>query len=213
MGATPEMKGANYDEKPAHTVTLTHDYYIGKTEVTRGLWRAVMGSYPGEDQKENADNKPVSFVSWTLCQEFIGKINELTGKNFRLPTEAEWEFAARGGNKSRHCQFSGSNDVDEVAWHNGNCGEPQDVATKKPNELGIYDMSGNVYEWCSDEQYYYESSAQTDPQGKTEDFHGFRVYRDGSWLGMPETCRISRRSFKSCDGFDVARGLRLVFSE
>ncbi|MBQ0015371.1 MAG: formylglycine-generating enzyme family protein, partial [Bacteroidales bacterium] len=140
MGATSEQgSDAWNDEKPVHNVTLS-SYYIGLTEVTQELWQAVMGSNPSYFK---GLYRPVENVSWDDCQTFISRLNSLTGKNFRLPTEAEWEFAARGGTKSRGYKYSGSNTLDDVAWHVGNSGDKtHDVGTKAPNELGIYDMSG-----------------------------------------------------------------------
>ena len=148
MGATSEQGSDACDwEKPVHSVTLS-GYNIGKTEVTQELWQAVMGSNPS---RFKGDNMPVECVSWDDCQEFIRKLNSLTSQNFRLPTEAEWEFACRGGNNSRGYKYSGSNYIDNVAWYDGNSGDKtHPVATKSPNELGIYDMSGNVWEWCND---------------------------------------------------------------
>ena len=173
MGATSEMKDPYDDERPTHQVTLTNNYYMGKTEVTQALWKAVMGSNPSSFK---GDNKPVENVSWNDCQTFIKKLNQATGKNFRLPTEAEWEFAARGGNNSKHYQYSGSNNIDDVAWDTDDSDGTHDVATKSPNELGLYDMSGNVSEWCQDVYGNYSSSAQTDPKGPTGE--SFRVLRD-----------------------------------
>ncbi len=217
MGGTPEMKFDDDDYwesyvKPTHKVTLTRNFYIGKTVVTRGLWKAVMGSYAGYDQNEDNDNKPTVEVSWNDCQEFIKKLNELTGKTFRLPTEAEWEFAARGGNKSGHYMYSGSNNIDEVAWHSENSNfASHDVATKKPNELGIYDMTGNVFEWCADAEHEYEDADQTDPMGEPEDSDSYRAKRGGSWLS-PEWV-VACRNFSSPDENDSAIGLRLVLIE
>ena len=144
MGATSEQEvDAFGDEKPAHEVTLS-DYYIGKTEVTQALWKAVMGNNPSYFEGENL---PVECISWHDCKTFISKLNALTGKNFRMPTEAEWEYAARGGSKSRGYKYSGSNTLDDVAWYSGNSdSETHEVGTKSPNELGLYDMSGNVSE-------------------------------------------------------------------
>ena len=146
-GGTFQM-GSNvgdYDEKPVHSVTLS-DYYIGQTEVTQELWQAVMGSNPSDFK--GAKN-PVNNVSWNDCQEFIIKLNRLTGGRFRLPTEAEWEYAARGGNKSRGYIFSGSDYLGSVAWYEDNSGdEVHPIGSKSANELGLYDMSGNVFEWC-----------------------------------------------------------------
>ena len=163
MGATPEMENPNDDEMPTHQVTLTNDYYIGKYEVTQALWQAVMGYNPSEFM---GDNLPVENVSWEESQEFISKLNRITGKKFRLPTEAEWEYAARGGNKSRDYQYSGSNNLSDVAWYTQNSdSKTHAVGTKQGNELGIYDMSGNVWEWCQDWKGTYSSSSQVNPTG------------------------------------------------
>ena len=177
MGATSEQ-GSDVDgnEKPVHSVTLS-GYYIGKTEVTQALWKAVMGSNPSYFK---GDNLPVGYVSWNDCQEFIRKLNSLTGQHFRLPTEAEWEFACRGGNNSRGYKYSGSNYIDNVAWYDGNSGKKtHPVATKSANELGIYDMSGNVFEWCADRYGDYSSGAQTNPKGPYDG--SYRVFRGGGW--------------------------------
>ena len=209
MGATPERKDPYDDEKPAHQVTLTNDYYIGKYEVTQALWKAVMDNNPS---KFKGDNLPVERVSWNDCQEFISKLNSITGKTFRLPTEAEWEYAARGGKKSRGYQYSGSSNLSDVAWYEDNSGSgTHAVGSKQANELGIYDMSGNVWEWCHDWYGKYSSSSQTNPTGATSG--SGRVRRGGSWLGTASGCRSSCRG-----GFTpVLRiyylGLRLVLSE
>ena len=187
MGATSEQGSDAYsNEKPVHRVTLS-GYYIGKTEVTQVLWEAVMGSNPSSFK---GDNLPVESVSWDDCQEFIRKLNSMTGQNFRLPTEAEWEFACRGGNNSRGYKYSGSNYIDNVAWHLDNsCKKTHPVATKTPNELGIYDMSGNVWEWCNDWYGDYSSSAQTNPKGPYSG--SYRVSRGGSWGCFARDCRSS----------------------
>lgn len=206
MGATSEMKDPSSFEKPTHQVTLTNDYYIGKTEVTQALWKAVMGNSPSYF---NGDNLPVESVSWNDCQEFIFKLNSMSGQNFRLPTEAEWEFAARGGNNSNHYQYSGSNKLGDVAWYDGNSGnKTHTVETKQPNELGIYDMSGNVYEWCSDWFGNYSSSSLTNPTGPNSG--SGRVNRGGSWVNDAGLCRSSFRS-GSTPGYSSRNlGLRLV---
>lgn len=206
MGATSEMKDPYSNEKPTHQVTLTNDYYIGKTEVTQALWMAVMGNNPSYFK---GDNLPVECVSWDDCQKFISKLNSLTGQNFRLPTEAEWEFAARGGNNSNHYQYSGSNELGDVAWYYGNSGrKTHAVATKQPNELGLYDMSGNVWEWCSDWYGNYSSSSQTNPTGPSVGF--CRVLRGGSWGCNAWFCRSSYR-FSNAPGSSYSSfGLRLV---
>ena len=206
MGATSEMKAPDSDEKPTHQVTLTNDYYIGKTEVTQALWKAVMGNNPSYFK---GDNLPVENVSWDDCQKFISKLNSLTGQNFRLPTEAEWEFAARGGNNSNHYQYSGSNVLGDVAWYDGNSGHKTHVvATKQPNELGLYDMSGNVWEWCSDWFGNYSSSSLTNPTGPNSG--SSRVFRGGSWCNDARSCRSSYRSCYAPDSSYYSLGLRLV---
>ena len=205
MGATSEQGSEAWDnEKPVHSVTLS-GYYIGKTEVTQALWKAVMGSNPSEIK---GDNLPVENVSWDDCQEFIRKLNALIGQNFRLPTEAEWEFACRGGNNSRGYKYSGSNYIDNVAWYWDNSGKKtHPVATKSPNELGIYDMTGNVDEWCNDWYGDYSSDEQTNPKGPYDGL--FRVFRGGSWNGDARGCRSFGRSFSGPGDLRVFLGLRL----
>ena len=208
MGATPEMENPHEDEKPVHRVTLTNNYYIGKYEVTQALWKIVMGSNPSNSK---GDNLPVEKVSWNDCQKFISKLNKLTGKSFRLPTEAEWEYAARGGNKSRGYQYSGSNTIGDVAWYDGNSGsKTHAVGTKQPNELGAFDMNGNVWEWCQDWFNRYSSSPQTNPIGAVSG--ACRVYRGGSWC-YSGYCRCSCRFDGTPDFRNGDLGLRLVLSE
>ena len=209
MGGTSEQgSDANNREKPAHSVTLS-SYYIGKTEVIQELWQAVMGSNPSYFK---GDRKPVEQVSWNDCQTFISKLNSLTGKNFRLPTEAEWEFAARGGIKSKGYKYSGSHTLGDVAWYNGNSGETtHEMGTKGPNELGLYDMSGNVWEWCNDWFGIYSSSPSNNPTGPSSG--SGRVYRGGCWFNIASYCCSSFRNY----GTPVYRlnylGLRLCLSE
>lgn len=205
MGATSEQgSDAWEDEKPAHEVTLS-DYYIGQTEVTQALWEAVMGSNPSDSR---GDNLPVEQVSWNDCQEFIRKLNQLTGKQFHLPTEAEWEYAARGGRKSRGYKYAGDNDIGAVAWYDDNSGyKTHPVATKQANELGIYDMSGNVSEWCSDWYGDYQLSSRSNPQGPSSGFG--RVSRGGSYHNDAGNCRVSDR-FRDTPDFRLNYlGLRL----
>ena len=209
MGATAEMKNTEDSEKPTHRVTLTNDYYIGKYEVTQALWQTVMGNRPSNFKGYNL---PVEQVSWDDCQEFISKLNRITGKMFRLPTEAEWEYAARGGKKSRGYQYSGSNNLSDVAWYNENSGyETYAVGTKQPNELGIYDMIGNVCEWCQDWYGAYSSSSQVNPTGANSGSR--RVYRGGSWRYPAPYCRSSVRAAGEPNSRDDFLGLRLVLSE
>ena len=204
MGATSEQEEPDEDEKPVHQVTLS-SYYIGETEVTQELWQAVMGNNPS---KHKGTNKPVDRVSWNDCQEFILKLNQQTGMNFRLPTEAEWEFAARGGNKCKGYQYSGSNKLKEVAWSLNTIGFSRNVKQRKANELGIYDMSGNVFEWCQDWYGSYNAGSQMNPIGASLDTH--RVCRGGSWNFDIRNCRVASRSHFSPDVRSDIFGLRLV---
>lgn len=207
---------ANEDEKPIHDVALS-SYYIGETQVTQNLWIAVMGNNPSYFK---GDNLPVEGVSWNDCQKFISKLNSMTGQNFRLPTEAEWEYAARGGQKSFGYKYSGSNNIDEVGWYDDNSHtrigwfgvkkgkQTYSVATKKSNELGIYDMSGNVYEWCSDWYGSYSSKSQTNPAGPNSG--SSRVGRGGGWFSDARRCRSSLRGGFTPDFNENYVGLRLV---
>ena len=208
MGATSEQGSDAYsDETPVHSVTLS-DYYIGQTQVTQELWEAVMGSNPSYFKGDN--QRPVENVSWNDCQEFIEKLNRLTGKNFRLPTEAEWEYAARGGNKSRGYKDSGSNNSDVVAWYGNNSGDKTHlVATKQSNELGLYDMSGNVWEWCQDWYGKYKSNSQINPTGPSTGSR--RVLRGGSWGNRARFVRVSFRNGYAPDNRNDNSGLRLAF--
>ena len=196
------------DQMPTHSVTLS-SYYICKYEVTQALWRAVMGSNPSNFK---GNNLPVENVSWYDCQTFIKRLNSYTGRDFRLPTEAEWEFAARGGNYSHHYKYSGSNNLDDVAWYIDNSNKrPHPVGTKQPNELGLYDMSGNVGEWCSDWDGSYSSYSQTNPTGPNSG--SFRVHRGGFWRYNARYCRTPERNSKTPDYCVNYLGLRLVLSQ
>ena len=206
MGATSEQGGdAERDEKPVHSVKL-NTFYIGKTEVTQALWQAVMGSNPSHFKGADL---PVENVTWYDCQNFIQKLKSLTGQKFRLPTEAEWEFACRGGNKSRGYKYSGSNNLGSVAWYNGNSGgKTRPVGTKAPNELGIYDMSGNVWEWCNDWYADYTANSQTHPTGPQSG--SLRVCRGGGWDNYAGSRRSSNRSNSSPTNRSSSLGLRLA---
>lgn len=192
MGSPDSDSDAYEREKPQHRVTLS-DYYIGETQVTQALWKAVMGKnlscYKGA-------NNPVDMVSWEDCQEFIKKLNQQTGLTFTLPTEAQWEYAARGGNKSKGYKYAGSNNIEDVAWYGDNSGgKSHPVKQKKANELGLYDMSGNVWEWCQDRYGNYNSSAQTNATGPVTG--SGRMLRGGCWGSGAGICcvayRINRR--------------------
>ena len=217
-------------EQPVHSVTLS-DYYIGETEVTQELWEAVMGTAI-EQQRKKAEEYwgyecdlygvgstyPMYYISWEECQEFIKKLNRITGKNFRLPTEAQWEYAARGGNKSRGYKYAGSDTIGEVAWYYDNACDgvgssspdfgTHRVGTKSANELGLYDMSGNVLEWCSDWYGDYSSSLQTNPTGPTTG--SCRVLRGGCWNYDAQYCRVANRDNDSPDYRDDNGGFRLA---
>ena len=208
MGATPEMRNPWDEEKPVHKVTLTKDYYIGKFEVTQALWKVVMGDNPS---KFKGDNRPVEMINWDDCQKFISKLSYMTGRNFRLPTEAEWEFAARGGNKSRGYQYSGSDNLEEVAWFGKNSRKKtHPVGTKQANELGIYDMAGNVWELCQDWNGKYPSTPLVDPTGPNSG--SYRVCRSGSWYHSYRHCHSSFRINSGSEKSEKC-GLRIVLSE
>lgn len=210
MGCTGEQGSECYDnEKPAHTVTLS-DYYIGETEVTQALWRAVMRNNPSFWR---GDELPVEQVSYSDVILFIAQLNAMTGREFRLPTEAEWEFAARGGGRSRGYKYSGGNTIGDVAWYSDNSGRrTHPVKQKKPNELGIYDMSGNVMEWCLDAWYNYSAESQVDPcqSGAANVNHWLR---GGCWDDYPRHCRTTLRNIRPSARRDSFLGLRLVLSE
>lgn len=217
MGATPEQgDDANPDEKTVHDVTLD-SFYLAETEVTQALWRAVTGKEPStekswSDMHGKGDDYPVYLVTWEDCQQFIKKLNALTGRRFRLPTEAEWEYAARGGNKSRNYKYSGSNDIEEVGWYLDNSDDSSHpVKSKKANELGLYDMSGNVSEMCSD--WYiddYSDAPQCNPKGPASG--RFHVRRGGGWFGDRQGTRVSDRGHVPPFAL-LDMGLRLALSE
>ncbi|MFM7153873.1 MAG: formylglycine-generating enzyme family protein, partial [Bacteroidota bacterium] len=190
-----------------HPVTLS-DYYIGETEVTQAQWKAVMGDNPSGFN--GCDDCPVENVSWNDAQKFITRLNARAGSpRYRLPTEAEWEYAARGGANSRSYQYAGSNDINEVAWYDVNSRfKTHPVKGKKPNELGVYDMSGNVYEWCSDWYGYYLAASQTNPQGPSAGV--FRVFRGGGWFDAAGYCRASFRNDDGPGGRGIYLGFRLA---
>lgn len=210
MGCTKEQGDCQENEKPVHEVRLS-DFSIGQYEVTQEQWQAVMGSNPSHNK--NCKLCPVENVSWNDIQDFIKKLNKQTGKNFRLPTEAEWEFAARGGKESKGFKYAGGDVVDEVAWYNGNSdNKTHPVGKKKANELGLYDMSGNVWEWCADwyDGNYYAKSPADNPQGPSTGT--YRVYRGGSYFSDPIHCRPAYRGYWLPDHRCNDIGFRLVLS-
>lgn len=213
MGANDADKVASSNERPAHVVTLS-DYWIGETQVTQELWQAIMGENPSNFKREQ--NLPVECVSWDDCYRFIIKLNEKIGMNFHLPTEAQWEFAARGGNfgKRKQNRYAGRNfNIEHIAWYSENSeGKTHPVAQLSPNELGLYDMSGNVWEWCQDRYSlgYYSSSPNRDPKGPSGFGFSSYVCRGGGWLNKGWDCRVSTRNFcESRKGFPYI-GLRLA---
>lgn len=216
MGGTSEQgDDALSEEGPPHAVTL-NSYYIGETEVTQLLWEVIMKSNPSHNM---AQNKPVEKVSWNDCMAFLDSLNVRLadqlpqGRKFRLPTEAEWEFAARGGVKSHGYKYAGSNDANEVAWYSDNCGRTSHIVkTKTPNELGLYDMSGNVYEWCEDVYNNYSPNPQTNPSfPESEDKMAPRVYRGGGWSRRSDETRVSARFYDTPNSKYTLLGMRLAF--
>jgi len=221
MGATTEQgKNCDSDETPIHKVTLS-SFYIGKYPITQQQWKILMGTDIKQQRdrvnssfsiRGEGDNYPMYYVSWDEAQEFINRLNEVTGKKYRLPTEAEWEFACRGGLKSAHYKYSGSNNINKVTWCKDNSGyTAHPVGMKKPNELGIYDMGGNVSEWCSDLKGNYLSEEQIDPIGNTQGSK--RVLRGGSWYDIPSYCRVAhrRQEYQNVHYYDL--GFRLVLPD
>lgn len=219
MGANVDDPNGTDYEKPAHSVTISKDFYIGETEVTQGLWQAVTGNSPTTDgSKWSSDYGvgsayPAYYISYNDVADFITKLNQKTGQKFRMPTEAEWEYAARGGSQSKGYLYSGSNNIEDVAWYTTNSGsKTHPVKTKSPNELGLYDMSGNVYEWCADwyDNTYYGISPSVDPTGPASGSN--RVYRGGGWFNGATYCRTANRSRSTPTGRYDSLGFRLALS-
>ena len=209
MGGTSEQEKARTDEFPVHWVTLS-DYFIGETEVTNELWSAIMNSTPSIIFSQ--PEQPVNNVTWYDCQKFVNRLSSLTGLHFTLPTEAQWEFAARGGNKSKNYIYSGSNNLKDVGWFKNNSKSNVKVIKQlKPNELGIYDMSGNVYEWCSDWYGLYKSEDYVDPKGPES---GTQKINRGASAGEKDAlARVSSRYTNNPNSKFQAMGLRLVMIE
>jgi formylglycine-generating enzyme required for sulfatase activity len=212
MGDT--LGGGRSDEKPVHSVTLS-DFSLCKYPVTQGLWKAVMGEGNNPSHFKGDDSLPVETVSWEDTQVFIAALNKKSGQQYRLPTEAEWEYAARGGNQSKGYQYSGSNDVKEVAWYDENSkGKTHPVGGLKPNELGLFDMSGNVWEWCQDrfDEKYYEfctkNGVVVNPVGPDKGV--YRVLRGGRYFYGARYCRAAYRSYGEPDDRNSGIGFRLA---
>jgi formylglycine-generating enzyme required for sulfatase activity len=190
MGCTADQGAeCTQDEFPVHQVQIS-SFRFSKTELTQGIWKAVMGINPSGNQR--SDQFPVENVSYNDIDAFIERLNKISGHRYRLPTEAEWEFAARGGIKSRVTLYSGSSDPNNVSWNIGNSSNVSHiVGFKKANELGLYDMSGNVWEWCSDWYGVYHSSEESDPRGSVEGTD--KIIRGGSYAGAIWFCRNAIR--------------------
>lgn len=215
MGATKEMGDYDNDELPAHQVTLS-DFSIGETEVTQGLWFAVMGVRP---MSPDGDDHPMKEVSFDESVDFIKRLNQLTGRHFHLPTEAQWEFAAKGGIHSKHTLYAGSDNIEEVAWHADNSWNKgresidfgnHAVGMKKPNELGLYDMSGNVWEWCHGSYLHYDEKPKVDPELNEKVQGSFRCNRGGSWDYVANSARVCNRRNRTRDFRNFNLGLRLA---
>ena len=206
MGSNDDDSNAYSDRKPQHSVTLS-GFYIGKCEVTQELWQTVMGNNPS--RFKDGAHLPVEQVSWNDCQVFIRKLNQLTGKNFRLPTEAEWEYAARGGRQSNGYLYSGYYSLGDVAWcYEYSNDHTHPVGMKLPNELELYDLCGNVSEWCQDWYSNYNSNSQTDPNGPISGT--YRVFRGGSWVDHAESCSVTHRYNCNPSSTHSFLGLRLA---
>ena len=225
MGCDPEaVKEAYFQEGPVHQVTLS-TYYIAETEVTQELWSVIMGNHDNLHDGFIADNKPIHNVTYAQVQEFIKGLNMVKSDyEFRLPTEAEWEFAARGGVKSKGMKYSGSNDIKAVGWNKDTCGDDfsdssapnwglHAVKTKAPNELGLYDMTGNVREWTADVFGQYEAAAQTNPKGPAADDDPGYVVRGGGWDEEADKCRVTYREGYWSTGYSHDTGFRLAFTK
>jgi sulfatase modifying factor 1 len=208
MGCTWEQGDDCWrQEIPPHLVDV-EDFLLGETEVTQALWEAVMGER--SSGSAFCADCPVHWVSWHEAQDFVRALNRLTGRAYRLPTEAEWEYAARGGVHSHHYRFAGSHEAEEVAWFGDFYGTVRPVARKFPNELGLYDMSGNVWEWCQDRFGEYSKRRANNPRGPHKG--EYRVIRGGSWYYSPQYCRVTYRANHRPTVKDVGIGFRLALT-
>ncbi len=222
MGATSEQQGLkpSDDELPPHYVTLS-SYYIGECEVTQAQWERIMGTsiyqqrdkaYPtNQNISDVGDNYPMYFISWEDAQNFCEELSRITGKNYMLPTEAQWEFAARESNNSSGSKYSGGNSIDAIAWYGSNSDERvHQVKQKRPNRLGLYDMSGNLWEWCRDwyDSEYYLYSEKTNPEGPLSGEK--RLLRGGSWKASDWSCRVSCRGRNVAHESFTTFGFRVV---
>lgn len=210
MGSDDGLAAA--DEAPVHSVTLS-SFRINRFTVTQKQWRTLMGTDPGWNSNYGVgDEFPATYVTYSDCESFVSKLYLLSGLKFRLPTEAEWEYAARGGKQSQGTLYSGSDNPDEVAWHQGNAGNVlHRPGSLRPNELGLYDMSGNIWEWCSDWYGAYSADAQTNPTGPSNGNR--RVVRGGSFSYEAPYSRVSQRNSLARDYRSFVTGFRVVIDE
>lgn len=222
MGAQSDsVEYINYDENatsweaPVHEVTVS-EYYINKYEVTQLLWESIMGKTPNdedemqwEEEFGKGDNYPAYRISFKEVETFLGKLNEYTGLNFTLPTEAQWEYAARGAALTNYALYAGGDNAIEFAWIDSNSEKCSEVGMKNPNSLGLYDMSGNVWEMCQDWYYDYTEEAVTDPLGEAYN-EGYKVFRGGSWYTNEQSARVTARSKQGIHYRDFSTGFRLV---
>ena len=203
MGNTSE-KGGCSDERPITEIYLD-SYYIGAFEVTQKQWNIIMR---GENIADENDNLPITYVSWNEATLFCDKLSQLTGKNYKLPTEEQWEYAARGGIKNSNRKYSGSDEIDKVSWYSSNSNkEIHPVGLKHPNELGIYDMSGNVYEWCLDT---YMSYTYKNDSVKHHGVGNNKVLRGGCWSDYASSCRVTHRFYDVSSSKSSKIGFRVV---
>ena len=210
MGASLLQGGENKDEQVTHNVTLG-DFYICTTQVTQELWNAIIENNPSKIKDKNL---PVTNVSWNDCQDFIKRLNDITGMKFRLPTEAEWEFAAKGGQKGKlnGYKYSGSNTITNIMWYSKNSGNrPHEVSSKQSNELGLFDMSGTVWQWCSDWYASYDTSQSFNPNGPIDGIE--KVCRGGSFMSEAKECRVSIREKDMPNEISEDVGFRIVLAE
>jgi formylglycine-generating enzyme required for sulfatase activity len=207
MGS-PNSEQNRGDDERQHEVTVS-TFYMQATEVTQAMYESIMGVNPSAFK---GPNRPVENVTWYDAQEFIKKLNVKEGSHYRLPTEAEWEYAARGGNQSKGYKYSGANDMGRVGWCDGNSGgQTHEVKGKQPNELGLYDLTGNVYEWCADWYGEYPNNGTINPKGPTNG--PGRILRGGSWGSPARGCRVAIRGYPNPENRYNYGGFRLVFSE
>ena len=217
MGCTGEQgSDCDNDEQTVRYVTVS-DFYIGQFEITQAQWQAVMGTSVYQQQSKaggsstygTGNDYPMYYVSWEEAKEFCRRLSQQTGKTYRLPTEAEWEYAARGGKKTQNTKYAGGYSLDYVGWYTSNSGgKTHAVGTKNANELGIYDMSGNVWEWCEDWYGDYRSYDTDNPTGASSG--SYRVLRGGSWRSNAGNCRVSNRNGSSPGSRDDSDGYRVV---